>query len=55
MHYGKTCYLARSRWFPHWLATREKGKAATEATLTAIFKQIETLRQAALPNTGAAK
>jgi hypothetical protein len=37
------------------LATREKERIATEATLAEILKQIETLRQAAPPNPGAAK
>jgi len=52
---GEGIYSPTGTWGDPTLATREKGKIATEATLTAILKHIETLRQAAPPNTGAAK
>jgi creatinine amidohydrolase len=52
---GEGIYSPTGTWGDPTLATREKGRIATEATLTAILKQIETLRQAAPPNTGAAK
>ena len=52
---GEGIYSPTGAWGDPTLATREKGRIATEATLTAILKQIETLRQAAPPNTGAAK
>jgi creatinine amidohydrolase len=52
---GEGIYSPTGTWGDPTLATREKGRIATEATLVAIFKQIETLRQTAPPNTGAAK
>lgn len=52
---GEGIYSPTGAWGDPTLATREKGRIATEATLTAILKQIETLRQAAPPNAGAAK
>jgi creatinine amidohydrolase len=52
---GEGIYSPTGTWGDPTLATREKGRIATEATLKAIFKQIETLRQAAPPNAGAAK
>src|SRR5262245_45960703 len=52
---GEGIYSPTGTWGDPTLATREKGRVATEATLTAIFKQIETLRQAAPPNTGATR
>ena len=52
---GEGIYSPTGTWGDPTLATREKGRIATEATLTAILKQIETIRQAAPPNTGAAK
>lgn len=42
-------YSPTGSWGDPTLATREKGKIIAEATATAILKQIETLRQAALP------
>ena len=52
---GEGIYSPTGAWGDPTLATREKGKIATEATVAEILKQIETLRQAAPPNTGAAK
>ncbi len=52
---GEGIYSPTGAWGDPTLATREKGKVATEATIAAILKQIETLRQAALPTPGAAK
>jgi len=52
---GEGIYSPTGSWGDPTLATREKGKIATEATVAEILKQIETLRQAAPPNTGAAK
>jgi creatinine amidohydrolase len=52
---GEGIYSPTGSWGDPTLATREKGRIATEATLAAILKQIETLRRAAPPNTGAAK
>jgi len=52
---GEGIYSPTGTWGDPTLATREKGRIATEATLAAIFKQLETLRQTAPPNTGAAK
>jgi creatinine amidohydrolase len=52
---GEGIYSPTGAWGDPTLATREKGRIATEATLTAVLKQIETLRHAAPPNTGAAK
>jgi len=52
---GEGIYSPTGSWGDPTLATREKGRIATEATLAAILKQIESLRQAAPQNTGAAK
>jgi creatinine amidohydrolase len=52
---GEGIYSPTGTWGDPTLATREKGRIATEATVAEILKQIETLRQAAPPNTGAAK
>src|SRR5262245_24362862 len=52
---GEGIYSPTGSWGDPTLATREKGKIATEDTVAEILKQIETLRQAAPPNTGAAK
>ena len=52
---GEGIYSPTGTWGDPTLATREKGKIATEATVAEILKQIETLRQAAPPNAGAAK
>jgi len=52
---GEGIYSPTGAWGDPTLATREKGRIATEATLTAILIQIETLRQAAPLNAGAAK
>jgi creatinine amidohydrolase len=52
---GEGIYSPTGTWGDPTLATREKGRIATEATLKAIFKQIENLRHAAPLNTGAAK
>ncbi len=42
-------YSPTGSWGDPTLATREKGKIVAEATAAVILKQIETLRQAALP------
>jgi creatinine amidohydrolase len=52
---GEGIYSPTGSWGDPTLATREKGKVATEATVAEILKHIETLRQAAPPNAGAAK
>ena len=52
---GEGIYSTTGSWGNPTLATREKGRIATEATIAAILRQIETLRQAAPPNTGGAK
>jgi creatinine amidohydrolase len=52
---GEGIYSPTGTWGDPTLATREKGKISTEATVAEILKQIETLRQTAPPNTGAAK
>jgi creatinine amidohydrolase/Fe(II)-dependent formamide hydrolase-like protein len=52
---GGGIYSPTGSWGDPTLATREKGRKVTEATLAHILKQIETLRQATPPNTGAAK
>jgi creatinine amidohydrolase len=52
---GEGIYSPTGSWGDPTLATREKGRILTEATLATILKQIETLRQATPPNTGAAK
>jgi creatinine amidohydrolase len=52
---GEGIYSPTGTWGDPTLATREKGKVVVEATLALILKQIETLRQSAPPNTGAAK
>ena len=55
--FGKVVFIIRKDFaeeFKDIFEAKLKGRIATEATLTAIFKQIETLRQAAPPNTGAA-
>jgi creatinine amidohydrolase len=52
---GEGIYSPTGSWGDPTLATREKGKISTEATVVEILKQIESLRQAAPPNTGAAK
>jgi creatinine amidohydrolase len=52
---GEGIYSPTGTWGNPTLATREKGRVATEATLAEILKQIETLRQASPPNTGTAK
>jgi len=52
---GEGIYSPTGTWGDPTLATREKGRIATEVTLAAILKQIEILRQAAPPNTGTTK
>jgi len=52
---GEGIYPPTGTWGNPTLATREKGRIAAEATLAAILRQIETLRQEAPPNTGATK
>jgi hypothetical protein len=52
---GEGIYSPTGSWGDPTLATREKGRIATKATIAAILKQIETLRQAVPPNPGAAK
>jgi creatinine amidohydrolase len=52
---GEGTYSPTGSWGDPTVATREKGRIVTEATLALILKQIETLRQAAPPNTGATK
>jgi len=52
---GEGIYSPTGAWGDPTLATREKGRIATEATLAAILKQIESLRRAAPPNIGALK
>lgn len=47
---GEGTYSPTGSWGDPTLATREKGRIVTEATFTAILKQIETLRQATPPN-----
>lgn len=46
---GEGTYSPTGSWGDPTLATREKGKIVTEATAATILKQIETLRQTALP------
>ncbi len=46
---GEGTYSPTGSWGDPTLATREKGKIVTEATTAIILKQIETLRQTALP------
>jgi creatinine amidohydrolase len=52
---GEGIYSPTGTWGDPTLATREKGRIITEATIAVILKQIEILRQAAPPKTGAAK
>ena len=52
---GEGIYSPTGTWGDPTLATREKGRIATEATLAEILKQIKTLRQAAPSNAGAVK
>jgi len=52
---GEGIYSPTGSWGDPTLATREKGRIATEATIAAILKQIDTLRSAAPQNIGAAK
>ena len=52
---GDGIYSPTGSWGDPTLATREKGRIVTEATLALILKQIENLRQAAPPKAGAAK
>jgi creatinine amidohydrolase len=52
---GEAIYSPTGSWGDPTLATRNKGRIVTEATLTHVLQQIETLHQAAPPNTGAAK
>jgi creatinine amidohydrolase len=52
---GRGIYSPTGSWGDPTLATRKKGRIMTEAVLAHIFEQIETLRQAAPPNAGAAK
>ena len=47
---GEGTYSPTGSWGDPTLATREKGQKVTEATFAAILNQIETLRQAPLPN-----
>jgi creatinine amidohydrolase len=46
---GEGTYSPTGAWGDPTLATRAKGKQVTEATVAVILKQIETLRQTALP------
>jgi pimeloyl-ACP methyl ester carboxylesterase/creatinine amidohydrolase/Fe(II)-dependent formamide hydrolase-like protein len=46
---GEGTYSPTGAWGDPTLATREKGKIITEATVSIILKQIETLRQTAPP------
>lgn len=46
---GEGTYSPTGSWGDPTLATREKGKLVTEATVAIILKQIETLRQTAPP------
>jgi len=52
---GEGIYSPTGTWGDPTLATREKGRIATEVTLAVILKQIEILRQAAPPNNGTTK
>jgi len=49
---GEGTYSPTGTWGDPTLATRDKGQKVIEATLAVILKQIETLRQTALPATG---
>lgn len=46
---GEGTYSPTGSWGDPTLATREKGRKVTEATVAVILKQIETLRQTAPP------
>ena len=46
---GEGTYSPTGTWGDPTLVTRAKGKQVTEATFAVILKQIETLRQTALP------
>ena len=46
---GKGTYSPTGAWGDPTLATREKGQAVTESLVSTILKDIEELRQAALP------
>lgn len=52
---GEGTYSPTGSWGDPTLATRDKGRAVTEATFAVILKQIETLRQTAAPNAGASR
>jgi len=52
---GEGIYSSTGSWGDPTLATREKGRIVTEATLALILKQIETVRRTGPPNSGAAK
>ncbi|MGH9832650.1 MAG: creatininase family protein [Blastocatellia bacterium] len=52
---GEGTYSPTGSWGDPTLATREKGRKVTEATVAVILKQIETLRQTAPPKAVANK
>jgi creatinine amidohydrolase len=49
---GDGTYSPTGTWGDPTLATREKGRQVTETTFAVMLKQIETLRQTALPQPG---
>ena len=52
---GEGTYSPTGSWGDPTLATREKGRKVTEATVAVVLKQIETLRQTAPPKAVANK
>lgn len=52
---GEGTYSPTGSWGDPTLATRAKGKLVTEAIFAAILKQIETLRQMAVPSNSGSK